>query len=248
MSNFSTIKNQIQELIDLANATTGKTDEDLTTALNSLMSGYGSGSDSGGGSATDSLNLMDYVGCIYNMFNNVAFPENTDLVLNIPKFKNADTTSCFYYATGLNSITLSCEAREIKMNANNMFRGCTTVKKIDLSNFNRLFYNAGNCFYGCTALDEIVGELNLTLVNNVDAIFGNCTALSEICFVTGGIVKSLNINNSSLLSDASIQSIIDGLADLTGGTAQTLTLHADVKAKLTDTQIAAITSKNWTLA
>ena len=35
---------------------------------------------------------------------------------------------------------------------------------------------------------------------------------------------------------------------LTGSTAQTLSLHADVGAKLTDAQKAAASAKNWTLA
>jgi hypothetical protein len=38
------------------------------------------------------------------------------------------------------------------------------------------------------------------------------------------------------------------LVDLTGATTQTLTFNKDVKAKLTETQIATITNKNWTLA
>ena len=49
------------------------------------------------------------------------------------------------------------------------------------------------------------------------------------------------------LTPETIQSIIDGMADLTGATAQTLTFHKDVGAKLTDAQKATITAKNWTL-
>lgn len=66
--------------------------------------------------------------------------------------------------------------------------------------------------------------------------------------ITGEIGNSINLQWSPLLSDTSVQNIIDCLIDLTGQTTQTLTLHADVKAKLTDEQIATITSKNWTLA
>ena len=68
----------------------------------------------------------------------------------------------------------------------------------------------------------------------------------HIKFVEKSIKASIAFAQSSLLSDESIQSIIDGLA--TVETAQTLTLHADVKAKLTDEQIAQITIKNWSLA
>ena len=73
-----------------------------------------------------------------------------------------------------------------------------------------------------------------------------CKSLVTVSFVENSIPFSLSFAQSPLLSDESIQSIINGLA--TVETAQTLTLHADVKAKLTESQIAQITSKNWTLA
>lgn len=50
MSTIQSVKNQIQTLIDNANATTGKGDADLTTAQASLIDGYGKGG--GGGSET----------------------------------------------------------------------------------------------------------------------------------------------------------------------------------------------------
>lgn len=43
MSTPDTVKAQIQSLIGSANAATGKTDADLTTAVNSLIAGYGQG-------------------------------------------------------------------------------------------------------------------------------------------------------------------------------------------------------------
>ena len=77
--------------------------------------------------------------------------------------------------------------------------------------------------------------------------FNNCSKLENVTF-EGELKLSISFVTSPLLSDASIQNIIDCLSDLTGQTAQTITFHADVKAKLTDEQIATITSKNWTLA
>ena len=76
--------------------------------------------------------------------------------------------------------------------------------------------------------------------------FYKLPALEEIRFA-GTIGNSLEIKDSPVLSDASVQSIIDHLKDLTGATAQTLTLHATVGANMTDEQKAAITAKNWTL-
>lgn len=49
MSTIQSVKNQIQTLIDNANATTGKGDTNLTTAQNSLIEGYGQGGSGSGG-------------------------------------------------------------------------------------------------------------------------------------------------------------------------------------------------------
>lgn len=70
--------------------------------------------------------------------------------------------------------------------------------------------------------------------------------LKEIRF-EGCIGYSLEIKASSLLSTESVQSIIDHLKDLTGQTAQTLTLHPTVGGNMTAEQKAAISAKNWTL-
>ncbi len=79
-----------------------------------------------------------------------------------------------------------------------------------------------------------------------DRTFNKCTALENITF-EGKIAGNISFSDSAKLSTTSIQNIIDHLADLTGGTAQTLTLHATVGEKLTDEQKATITAKNWTL-
>jgi hypothetical protein len=73
-------------------------------------------------------------------------------------------------------------------------------------------------------------------------------ALRELRVVPLSIKVNFPINYSPNLSPETIQSIIDGLTDLTGQTAQTLTFHKDVGAKLTDEQKATITAKNWILA
>ena len=71
--------------------------------------------------------------------------------------------------------------------------------------------------------------------------------LEEIRF-EGKIFTSIGFSQSPLLTNESVQSIIDALADLTEETTQTLSLHADVKATLTEEQLASITQKNWTVA
>lgn len=78
--------------------------------------------------------------------------------------------------------------------------------------------------------------------------FANCTQLVEIRIKENTIKISFSIPQTQVLSADSVQSIINGLADMTEQTAPTLTLNTVVKQKMTETQIAEITAKNWTLA
>ena len=54
--------------------------------------------------------------------------------------------------------------------------------------------------------------------------------------------------NSTNLNRASLRALINGLADLTDQTTQTLTIGETLIAKLTEEDIAIATAKNWTIA
>ena len=98
-------------------------------------------------------------------------------------------------------------------------------------------------------LISVTGELDFSYVPNQVAMsymFNECTKLEEIRYKPNTAKFAHSYKHSPKLSAETIQSIIDGLA--TVETAQTLTLNADVKAKLTQTQLETITNKNWTLA
>ena len=110
------------------------------------------------------------------------------------------------------------------------------------------FQNTFACRMGLEVIDGNPLDCSSATTGNMFGLtFNYCYALKEIRFVQNTIYLGIGFPHSSLLSAESVQSIIDGLADLTGATAQTLTLHATVGAKLTDAQKATITAKNWTL-
>ena len=78
--------------------------------------------------------------------------------------------------------------------------------------------------------------------------FTGCSKLENLT-IEGVIGNSINIYLASLLTIESMRSIISALKDYSGSTTTyTLTLHATAKAKLTETDIATITQKGWTLA
>ena len=123
-------------------------------------------------------------------------------------------------------------------------RDNTTIKTIPLIDAQK----AGDLYWtfgSCTSLESL--RIILAEDNSYGNAFYNCLALKNMT-VEGTIAKAINFQWSNQLTDTSVQSIIDHLKDLTGATAQTLKFHADVKARLTADQIAAITAKNWTLA
>lgn len=115
---------------------------------------------------------------------------------------------------------------------------------VDLSNAQRL----NNMLTKLQALEIVDGTpINLSAATIVTNMFSYCSVLKEVRFVENTIKISIGFAQSPNLSADTIQSIIDGLADLTGVTTQTLTLHSTVGNKLTDEQKATITAKNWTL-
>ena len=121
------------------------------------------------------------------------------------------------------------------------------LKRLTLNIDTQKSISNSNTFNNLQALEVIDGEpINLSSSGS-NNMFGNCISLVYVRFVPLTIPKNISFSKSGSLSDETTQSIIDGLADLTGGTAQTLTLHATVGAKLTDEQKATITAKNWTL-
>ena len=149
-----------------------------------------------------------------------------------------------------------------------VFNNCTSLERIERTNNPLCRGNCDNFASGCTSLIEFDqdtskvtsfyhmfdGDISLETIKTIDGTasqgfadtFKNCSALKNIEITPGTINWSISFADSPLLSAKSVQSIIDGLATVTSQ--RTLTLHTDVKSKLTDEQKSAIASKNWKLA
>lgn len=182
-------------------------------------------------------------------FNNLNLFKNKNLVFNAKCVIN--------FASSFYASTQNTKVESIELNSPNELTYVSglfyapgydyTMKSITLNINPSKCTNIGSMFYGLQALERIDGTpLDFSSATGFSRTFDKCYKLEEIRFAENCIKVSLSLSDSPLLSDETIQSIINGLA--TVETAQTLTLHADVKAKLTETQLTAITSKNWTLA
>lgn len=205
--------------------------------------GYGEGYTDG-----YSKTPLQYTTNLNMAFMNAVFSENCDLVIYVPNFVGS-LSNTFSMSKNLKTIKLVCDDTSGTFNSDGSFYNCQTVETIDLTEFKKKLYNGSNTFANCYSLQEIKGDLDYSECASSSIIaFGNTWALKEVRFKQGTVKVSLNISSTGVLTDESIQSIIDGLADLTDGTAQTLSLHADVKAALSEEQLVSITQKNWTVA
>ena len=202
-------------------------------------------------SGGSNFELANYLKNFPNAFKESVFPSDTEINLFLSQVKGVDTDSStvslaymFTNSSGLKSVKIKTLDNGRAVNTFGMFQKCNNLVIADFSEFKYEILNSGNMFYECQNLETILGELKIIETNT--HIFSNVKKLKEVRLARGMLRKSILFAGASLLSDESIQSIIDGLA--TVEESQTLTFHKDVKAKLTEAQISQITSKNWTLA
>ena len=229
---LTTLKNKI----DVVTKTPSNT---LSESVDNVIAGYGQGGSGGGDSGVD---LWAYI-------------ENAPIFSADIQEITEDITLHLERATGLGNL--------FDLKVLNM-RKITVYLSDKCTNLYRAFGRAGGAIqiieiigdtssvtrYGYTFaarpnLEQIIGVLDFTSATETGGTFVGCSSLREVRFNESTLSKSTSLESSPLLSDESIQSIIDGLADLTGQTAQTLTLHEDVV--LTEEQKATITLKNWIL-
>ena len=171
------------------------------------------------------LNLSNFdTSAVTNM--SYMFSQCSNLTtLNLSNFDTSAVTNMSYMFDGCSNLTtldLSSFNTSSVTNMNGMFGYCKKLTTLDLSSFNTsAVTNMYSTFYDCTSLTTIIGTHTLEEVQT-----GQIKALK-------GMKVSLDLSYSPLLERASILAVFYGLADLTGKTAQTVTLHATAKARLT---------------
>ena len=120
----------------------------------------------------------------------------------------------------------------------------TDVPELDLRYTPSLY----NFFYNCKKLKNVDKMIISESCTNLNSTFANCLELENITF-EGTIKANINLTLSTLLTKASLMSLINCLADINGeGLTRTATLGADNLAKLTEDEKAIATAKGWALA
>lgn len=124
----------------------------------------------------------------------------------------------------------------------------TVLKRVTLNIDTSNVTNFAYAFTHLMALETIDGNpLDLSKATVLSGMFSSINyEMVDVRFVANSIKVSLSLSACSKLSDATIQSIVDGLADLSGQTRQTITFHKDLESRVTPNQKQAIDAKNWT--
>lgn len=176
MSTPNTVKAQLQNLIDFSNRKTGKSDTDLTGAVNTLVNERDSLID---GSITEVYSEVTKVGR-YGIAGNpnlvsVTLPNVTNIgyqgLSYNPSLKNVSITNAveidiytFYNDTGLEYISIP----SAKYLTSNLFNACTSLKIVDL---NTPKYIDANCFSKCNEFATLIikNAYSVTALLNINA-------------------------------------------------------------------------------
>lgn len=191
-------------------------------------------------------NPLEYAKQLRDAYKDVTFPDDYEITLNIPNVN--DLYRAFSGAKGIKKITIKHNNPEKTVNCQQLFNQATQLKILDLTEFKAKISGSLQQFLTHTGIIEVLGKVDLSGVTDFYLAFSQSKNLARFTPKPNSINLSISFAQSADLDDVSIQAIIDGLADLTGQTTQTLTVHKTVGEKLTDTQKATITAKNWTLA
>lgn len=216
----------------------------MVSAVEAISSG-----DSGAGE-----NVLLYATGAQRLYENTSFPSGYEITLELPNFGIEQTNGqckgllsyVFYKSTGVKKVCFKGNDKNALSQLEYSFH-TSDVEIIDFSDFTLKPSMVVHCFRNCTNLTAILGEFDLSECTSLTIPFDYSNNLKELRFKPNTIKLSISLWSQSQLTDETIQSVIDGLADLTGSTAQTVTFNGAVKSKLTDEQKAAITNKNWTL-
>lgn len=193
---------------------------------------------------------LPYAYDVYQAFaywNEEPIPIVEELTVIAPSITTNDYQRCmgqmFVYNNGVKKVILNMPDESQYME--NTFSNTLNLEEVVLNFSTKNIQKYYATFNGST-VKRIIGVLDFSSATNVGNMFYFCEKLEEVTFEPNTLSLSISLGQSSLLTNESVQSIIDGLKTLEeGATAKTLTLNKAIV--LTDEQKATINAKGWTL-
>lgn len=186
--------------------------------------------------------LIPYLECTSDMgymFNNC-----TSLT-TVPLFNTTNANNMSFMLSNCFSLTAVplFDTRNVT-NMSYMLASCsnlTTVPQFDTSNVTDMSYMFQSCYRLTT-----VPQFDTRNVTDMSGMFLYCSKLTTLGGFTS-LKLDFSLSFSSKLTVDSVMNVITNAADMTTSP-KTLTLHADVFAKLTEEQIATANAKGWNIA
>lgn len=175
---------------------------------------------------------------------------NKDNVVDCSNNTNFSNVFCNCYM--LEDISLINIDVDKGLNWNRAFRIDTSIEYFELKNISfspkLIGYSYQYMFYNQQYLENINGEIDFTKISattGTNLMFYACNNLKEVRFTKESLKYDLQMAQSESLSLESLQSIIDGLGNVT--TTRTLSLNSTAYNKLTEEQKQSATDKGWTI-
>lgn len=163
--------------------------------------------------------------------------ETYDLIL--PDWVNNATFSSCFLPNLHERIFKSNTLTNITMQS--MFSGCEKLETVFLPACKEL---SANCFISCTSLTDIT----LGAITNVTTnAFRSCTAIKNVTIGQGSTAPSLNLYQSTELTQASVEGIIDAYADMTSAGGAELSFAQNVFDAISEEYKQKATAKGLTL-
>lgn len=175
---------------------------------------------------------------------------NKDNIVDCSNNKNF--SNVFYNCYMLEDVSLININVNKALNWLSAFRISIYIGYLNLKNISfspkLIGYSYQYMFYNQQYLENINGEIDFTSINattGTNLMFYACNNLKEVRFTKESLKYDLQMAQSRYLSLESLQSIIDGLGNVT--TTRTLSLNSTAYNKLTEEQKQSATDKGWTI-
>lgn len=159
--------------------------------------------------------------------------------MDIPAGVTSINTNTFSGDTALAEISIPSSVSVINTSA---FTGCSALYEVVIPE--GVTTINGSAFSSCYGMAYL--HLPSTLTSILNSAFTGCYGLVSVTVAEGTILPALNLSWANYLSNSSLRNMAQMLG--TAETSRTITLNADVKARLTDDDIALFNSKNYTIA
>ena len=172
--------------------------------------------------------------------------------LDLAGWNTANVTTlanAWHYCTSLQSLDLAGWSTASVTTLANAWRNCTSLQSLDLAGWNTANVTTlAGAWQSCTSLQSFdLAGWSTASVTTLAGAWNSCILLYNFA-PPANIKFDMSLSDSTNYSASTLVSVIANLYDLTGFTAQTLTIGTTNKEKLTMEQIAVATAKNWTVA